>query len=356
MADLGLIEGYYGKPWSWEERADTIAFLAPHGYRFYIYAPKADIYLRRLWREPHPREDAEQLTTLSKRARAAGVAFGVGLSPTKLQYGFTADAKESLGRKIDELQQFGIDHLGLLFDDMKGDVPDLAPRQVEVIHWVAERMGSTRLIVCPSYYTDDPILDKVFGARPEGYVEHLGENIDPSIEIFWTGEEVCSREVSVGHLTRVAETLRRKPFLWDNYPVNDGERMSQFLHLRGFTGRRAGIGDLLSTHGINPALQPVLSRIPALTLVDCYRLGDDYEYGASFLLAAQRVLGEDLAAQVYEDVLQLQDIGLDRLGDKAEKLRARYEQSDHAGAKEIVAWLNGAYRITDEIIQAQAGE
>ena len=47
------------------------------------------------------------------------------------------------------------------------------------------------------------------------------------------------RRISIAPL--IGEAMRRKPFLWDNYPVNDGPRMSQFLHLRAFTGRGAAI-------------------------------------------------------------------------------------------------------------------
>jgi hyaluronoglucosaminidase len=65
------------------------------------------------------------------------------------------------------------------------------------------------------------------------------------------------------------------------------------------------------------------------------------------------VLGEELGAMLHEDVLVLQDIGLDRLGDKESYLRERYASSDHAGAREIIAWLDGEYRITDEIVQTQ---
>jgi hypothetical protein len=54
-----------------------------------------------------------------------------------------------------------------------------------------------------------------------------------------------------------------------------------------------------------------------------------------------------------EDLLTLQDIGLDRLGEKEKLLRERYEGVDHAGAREVIAWLDGDYRITDEIVQTQ---
>jgi hypothetical protein len=171
--------------------------------------------------------------------------------------------------------------------------------------------------------------------------------------VFWTGEEVCSREISPGHLRRVGEQLGRKPFLWDNYPVNDGQRMSRYLHLRAFTGRPAGIADHVRGHAINPALQPVLSRIPALTLVESYREGADYRYGGAFQRAAAAVLGEDLGTRVREDLLTLQDVGLDRLGEKEELLRERYASVDHPGAREIIGWLDGEYRITDEIVHTQ---
>jgi hypothetical protein len=63
------------------------------------------------------------------------------------------------------------------------------------------------------------------------------------------------------------------------------------------------------------------------------------------------VLGADLGERVREDLLTLQDIGLDRLGEKEKALRERYGNLDHPGAREIISWLDGAYRITDEIVQ-----
>ncbi|MEO8194211.1 MAG: beta-N-acetylglucosaminidase domain-containing protein [Gemmatimonadales bacterium] len=350
---LGVIEGFYGKPWTWESRAETVSFLAPYGYRFYLYAPKADPFLRRRWQDPHPDNIAERIGALAAHCRAKGVRFGIGLSPYELFNNFDDSAREALERKLTFFDAIGVEDMAILFDDMRGDIPDLARMQVEIVHWAVERTKATRVIVCPSYYSDDPVLDRVFGNRPDGYLEDLGKTLDQSIQIFWTGEEVISRQFTPGHLERVTEQLDRKPFLWDNYPVNDGQRMSQYLHLRGFTGRPAANSDHIAAHGINPALQPTLGRIPAITLADSYRLGDEYQYGESFRHACIEVLGEELGKRVREDLLTLQDIGLDRLGEKEKLLRDRYEGVDHPGAREIIAWLNGDYRITDEIVQTQ---
>ncbi len=334
-------------------REEQVAFLAPRGYGFYLYAPKADKFLRRRWREQHPPETADRLIGLARQCRRFGMRFGVGLSPFEVYRNFDAEAQAVLADKLAFLDAVGIDDLGILFDDMRGDVPDLAESQVRIVHWIGERTRASRLMVCPTYYTDDPALDRAFGERPADYLTDLGAGLDPAIEVFWTGEEVCSREYGVAHLARVGEALRRKPFLWDNYPVNDGPLMSPYLHLRAMTGRPGAIGDHISAHGINPALQPVLSRIPALSLAESYRLGAAYEYGAAFLHAATEVLGEDLARLVQRHISLLQDAGRDRLGPAALRLRERYSGYAQPGAREIVAWLDGDYRTTAEMIEAQ---
>jgi hyaluronoglucosaminidase len=353
MVEIGIIEGYYGRPWSWSERHSVLEQLATRGYRFFLYAPKADLYLRRRWAEPFPPELLEALRGFSSRCRELGVRFGVGLSPYELHTAFDERARTALRTKLESFRDIGIDDLGILFDDMRGDLPDLAARQIEIVEWIADRASADRLIVCPSYYTDDIVLDRVFGQRPDGYLEELGTKLDPSIHLFWTGEEVCSREISPAHVDRVAEQMRRIPFLWDNYPVNDGQRMSQYLHLRAFTGRSAALAGRIAAHGVNPALQPTLSLIPALTLREVYAQGERYAYGHAFLEAATEVLGESLAHRLREDLLVLQDVGLDRLADRASQLRERWSDVTHPAAVEIVTWLDGGYRITDEIVQTQ---
>jgi hyaluronoglucosaminidase len=351
MPPLGIIEGYYGAPWSWAARAAQVSFLKPHGYQFFIYAPKADAYLRKRWQEPHPAEMAGELRKLAAHCAAEGVRFGVGLSPFEIYRDFGDEAKAALGRKLAELDGFGVQDLGILFDDMRGDLPGLAQTQADIIHWIAERSKASRIIMCPTYYADDPMLDRAFGQRPADYLRDLGARLDGKIEMFWTGEEVCSREYSPGHLARVTGEMGRKPFLWDNYPVNDGLRMSPYLYIRSFTGRPAAMGEHLSAHAVNPALQAVLTRIPCLTLADCYRDGDDYHYGEAFRAAATAVLGEALGDMVIRHLGLLNDTGLERLEpETAARMRERYAAVDHDGAREIVDWLDGKYVISRKMM------
>lgn len=346
--ELGIIEGYFGSPWRWADRTYVMRTLAGRGYGFFIYAPKADAHLRRRWREPHPAAEHEALAAFAAACRATGVRFGIGLSPFEVFRQFDDAARSALKVRVAQLDSLGLDDLAILFDDMRGDLPDLASRQAEIVAFVAGCTNATRLIMCPSYYTDDAVLDRVFGQRPANYLEDLGRLLDPKVQVFWTGEEVCARAFSPGHLERVAGQLRRKPFLWDNYPVNDGPRMSQHLHLRGFTGRPASMAAHVAAHAINPALQPHLSLIPALTLADSYALGERYCYMASFCAAAGAVMGPEAARLLENDLSPLQDAGLSQLGERVQRLRAKWAAHADPAAQEIVAWLDGRYAITSE--------
>lgn len=351
--ELGLIEGRFGRIWDATERSYVVRTLATAGYGFYHYGPKADRSLRREWRQSHDRAATEALERLSAEVRGARMRFGIALTPVGSTHPFDAAARADLTRRIAELDAIGIDDLAILFDDLRGDMPELAARQAEVVNFCASLTRATRVYTCPTYYSDDPVLDVVFGARPADYLHDLGRRLDPAIQVYWTGEEVCARAIEPAHLKRVAGELGRPVCLWDNWPVNDGSRMSRFLHLRAFTGRSADAAPYLSGHAINPALQARLGCIPALTLPMVYARGPDYAYGKAFDDAAQQMLGSDFAAVLREDLPALQDVGLERLGARASRLRTRYAAIDHPAAREIIAWLDGTDLMTDDEVQTQ---
>ncbi|HEY1750437.1 MAG TPA: beta-N-acetylglucosaminidase domain-containing protein [Caulobacteraceae bacterium] len=351
---LGIIEGYYGIPWSWDMREAQARFLSARGYSSYVYAPKADKFLRKRWREDHPQVEADRLARMAALCKTLGMSFGVGLSPYEAYRDFGEETRAALARRIAFFDACGVTDLAILFDDMKGDQADLAEVQVRMAHFVAERTKASRLIVCPTVYTDDAMLQRVYGDYPPDYLDVLGRDLDPRFEIYWTGEEVCSREYSPGHLARIAERLRRKPTLWDNYPVNDGIGMSPFLYLRAFTGRPASIGEHLTAHMVNPCLQPVLFRIPALTLAESYERGEAYEYAKAWDRAAETVLGDEMAAVMRRHFRLFHDQGLGRIDEQTPRIRERWSVFDHPAAREVLAWLDGYWRVTREMMEADA--
>ncbi len=340
---LGIIEGFFGREWSWQERREHVSFLAAQGFNSYLYAPKGDRWLRRDWASPFPPSHLTQLRELAETCRQQGIAFGIGLSPMELYRDFNQSQRQALAAKLEVLNLLQLDRLCILFDDMRGDLPDLAQRQLEIVEFSAGITNAASLAVCPTYYSSDPVLERVFGTMPGDYLEDLGAGLATGIDIFWTGPKVLSKDYPAAHLQLIGTKLRRKPLIWDNYPVNDGKQLVDFLHLRPFHPHKAVLGEWASGHCANPMNQAWLSRIPLFSMPALYT--DIYDPEILLEQACLSLCGEQLGRLILEDVPLLQDVGLARLepADR-ERLRARYQAHAASGyAREILDWLDGVY-------------
>src|SRR5690242_3003229 len=111
-AHRGMIEGFYGPPWSWEARAEVMRFGRERGPQEYFYAPKDDPLHRARWRDLYPTEVLDALAGLvAEETLRVGYAIGPGLS---MDFGSAAD-RESLHRKVDQVVATGIDLVCLAF-------------------------------------------------------------------------------------------------------------------------------------------------------------------------------------------------------------------------------------------------
>lgn len=344
MFHYGLIEGFYGRRWSWAERADMTRFLAGHGYRRYVYAPKGDAALRRDWRQPFADEWLQTVEQWARVCRTEGIEWGLGLSPTGLQGRYGKAERQLLRDRLRELDALAPDCLWILFDDMRGDLPRLAINQCAVLdHVLAETAAA--VAVCPTYYSFDPVLTQVFGPMPKGYLEELGHALPDAVDILWTGESVLSARYTEADCGRVADLLRRPPLIWDNYPVNDGRKTSDHLHLDAFRGRPWQLRDWTRGQMVNPMNQPALSQLPLSTLPAVYRQRDDYDPDAARRAAFAR-LPEELAALLERDWRCFQFDGRSSLpGKERESILAEYERMPHPAAEEVCRWLRGEYEF-----------
>lgn len=238
-------------------------WLARLGFQAYLYAPKADGALRKAWHDPLSVDEMELLHRLGAVCRECGLTFVVGLSPYALYESYTDTEQGKLQGKVRQLVDAGIAGLALLFDDMPGNASSLAQRQIEICHDVEDWVGDLPLLMCPTYYSEDPVLDRLFGGRPDGYSQELGAGLSESVEVFWTGPKVCSEAIGGVDLENVVHGLKRPIALWDNYPVNDSKVRSEHIYIQAIEGRDESIRPFLSSHWSNAMNQPALS-LPAL--------------------------------------------------------------------------------------------
>jgi len=349
---IGIIEGFFGQPWPWKDRHDYAGFLASCGYAFYIYAPKSDPHLRKAWKSDWPETDWNELKALRERYAKASVAFGIGLSPYGLVEEHTSANIHELREKVRRLNALEPDLLAILFDDMPTIDKHLAKIQTDIVH---ETLGVSRadaFLTCPTFYSDDPVLERMFCKTPEGYLQTLGAGLDEQVRMFWTGPRVCSEGYADAHLTDVASRMGRKPFLWDNYPVNDGPKMCKHLHLRAFTGRTPILAERAAGIAANPMNQAHLSKIPLATLP--LSLSDErtYDPEEAFRSVARQLGGEAFARALLEDLSPFQDDGLDRMStERRAVLRAKYAAIPGPFSAEILRWLEGGYAPSVDVLE-----
>ena len=338
----GVIEGFFGRPWSWESRLSGADFLRDSGFRLYIYAPKSESFLRGRWREPIPPETQHHLSELSARHRQNGIAFGIGLTPFEIYLNYDMSAQASLRAKVLQINQIGVDTLCILFDDMRGDVDGLAEVQARVISDICNCSSATSFIVCPTYYSYDQRLAREFGSPPKDYLRDLGRIVDPRIDFFWTGEKIISDGYSASHLADVAADIGRKPFIWDNSIANDARTRTNFLFFDPAAGGWNLPADRVAGVAINPMNQPYLSRIALRGFRNVFTKGP----GQSFLPAICRELcGPIIAVHLLAEIDLFQNKGLAQLGaDTRHRLLDWYEkQRSNPFAAEVAAWLRGEY-------------
>jgi hyaluronoglucosaminidase len=277
----GIVEGFFGPPWSMAHRRRLFAFGAARGMNTYLYAPKDDPYHRKLWRRPYPASQWRELLSLIRAAQKQQIDFVYGFHPGEGLYFGDDRAVGILLRKAQRFYDAGVRIFAVLFDDIPsrlGDPRDRRAFQNSLARaegtWMAKIIASqpagwsaVEWWICPSYYSEDVLLERVFGRFEPEFLETLAQYLPPKIPCFWTGPSVVSKSITHTHVRRIAKKIKRPLLLWDNYPVNDLS-MRDELHIGPVTGRDPRLTQVVYGYLNNPLLQEELSFLPLATCFD----------------------------------------------------------------------------------------
>jgi hyaluronoglucosaminidase len=320
----GVIEGYYGRPWTGDARRDVIRFLGAQGLDAFVYAPKNDEYHRERWRDPYPAATLDDLRATAVVARDSGVELVYALSPVlDVCYSCPADFR-ALTKKLRQLARARVRRFGLLFDDGGTIASDrdakryggrdgaaLGRAQGDLVRrtdaWLRGRGLPGLALVVPTEYAGTMCLP---------YHATLAARVPNRIPIGWTGPGVFAETITAAMAEARARCLPRHPvLLWDNYPVNDTV-VSNSLHLGPLTGREARLpARLTGGYLLNPMTQPHASLV-ALGTAAAY-LADPATYDPEAAWQATLAAldpGHDslgiVAAQLRSSALDLRDARL----------------------------------------------
>ena len=282
FAVRGVVEGFYGTPWTHDARLEVISFLAARGMNAYAYAPKDDARHRTEWRVPYDAAELERFRELAEHGAAHGVQFGFAISPgLDIEYESDAD-RATLLAKLLPLRDAGVSWFLLLLDDIPLQ-PGLAPRQAALVTWLRSALPDAALTMCPTEYV---------GTHPSPYLAELGAGLPADVDVMWTGPTVCSPELHAADAQGWTQALGdRRVIVWDNYPVNDA-LMTGSLHLGPYEGRDADLAGVVGGVLCNPMTQARASQIALATAMEFLSEPDAYDAAASWSRAIAAVGGD----------------------------------------------------------------
>lgn len=232
----GIIEGFYGIPWTFEERKSMIKFLPQIGMNQYIYAPKDDPFHNKKWREPYPKDQLEKIKVLADLSKENGIDFTWAIHPGQNPFDFDKyeEEIEKIFAKYGSLLEVGVKSFGLCMDDIDKNIAfekrfDHMKLIKDLADFVYDKTGENLYFVHP-WYNDDWIDEK-------GYdYEKLLKNIE-NINIMWTGNQVVA-PISHKSNEKFTERIGKKPYIWFNWPVNDYRPDEIFLEVFEFYDSR----------------------------------------------------------------------------------------------------------------------
>ncbi len=217
----GFIEGYYGIPWSNEDRMSLMEFGGEFKMTSYVFAPKDDPYHTSKWRQLYPASEIAAIAEMVEVGNATKCKFVWTAHP--FMGGFNANDVEgeiaALLNKFDQLYSVGVRQFGVLGDDVGQLNRQVVIQVMEAVSaWAAEKGDVYDSVFCPAGYNhswqgDYSELNQYDAGFPD------------DVQIFWTGEAVCQpvEQKTLDHFRNhnASNGSRRSPLFWLNWPVND---------------------------------------------------------------------------------------------------------------------------------------
>jgi hyaluronoglucosaminidase len=302
----GIVEGFFGPLWSMAQRKALFEFGAARGMNTYVYAPKDDPYHRKRWRDSYPPRQWRELLRLIHYAQKNHIDFVYGFHPGEGLCFSDREPIDTLLRKAGRFYQAGVRTFAVLFDDIPSRLTRERDQRIfknslarAEATWLAEIKArqpaswtEVEWWICPSYYSEDKLLERVFGKFEPDFLDTLAEYLPAQVACFWTGPRVVPKEITVAHMRRIAKRVKQQLILWDNYPVNDLS-MADELHIGPLQGRDPRLPEIVYGYLNNPLLQEELSFLPLATCFDYAAAPRAYASESSWNRAVKQRFGVD---------------------------------------------------------------
>ena len=318
----GVIEGYYGVPYSQEVTEDLFRFMARYKMNTYMYGAKSDPYHSRFWDKPYPKSITAQekeigmlsepmLQSMTSVAHQCKVNFIWAIHPGQAFTDSTqTDVLDRIMHKFADMHRLGVRQFGVFVDDV--GVPDDAKvlklgadrltRLQEMIDskWNGKGANAADTVKALHYVPQLYAYSWVSKEKGEKFFRSLSP-VPAKVNIYITGRAVWTVPNSEDPKL-VSSWLGRDVAWWWNYPCNDNDMDKLFMldTYRNFSDeahidRQAtleknlkGVKTLIS----NPMQQGEASKIALFSIGDYAWNRAAFDNEQSWMASLQAVFGK----------------------------------------------------------------
>jgi len=344
----GIVEGFYGKPWTHAQKLKGIEFFADCNMNTYFLAPKDDPLQRFNWRSPFSVEYLRDTAELISRGKLHGIDFVLCVSPgLSVEYSNDADV-DAVVERFKQLTDLGATHFGMLWDDIAWELQhesdslkyiSTAQAHADFTNRVWDKLIAynerAKLTVCPMHYA---------GRGNEPYLVDLGRELKPRINLMWTGRSICSEYLDIADAVIFERSALRPALYWDNFPVNDGG-LQVNLYIGPVRGREKGLHKYSAGLLANPMLQFEASQIPISTIGEYLWNSEKYNPDEAWERALVKLISDESDRSALRRFLRT-SMGTMVGGDPAPDLR----QIFRAG---VTAWRAGDMSKAAEVFRTE---
>ena len=297
VVERGVVEGFYGNPFSHSDRLRQFEFYGKNKMNAYIYGPKDDPYhgFSNRWRDPYPATDALRIKELIAKAHENKVNFVWAVHPgndikwTDTDADGVIDDFKACVNKFELMYQLGVRSFAVFFDDIGGIGTDPVnqAKLMNYLHsaFVKKKPDVQALILCPTQYNQ---------AWSGGdYLSILGTQMDKSVRIMWTGKSVV-RMIDEETMDWINSRIRRNAYIWLNYPVTD--YVIDHLLMGPVVGNATTIATQLSGFTANPMEYAEASKVALFSIADYAWNMKKFNPQTSWINAIKHILPDNFAA------------------------------------------------------------
>lgn len=327
----GLVEGYYGYPYSVEVKKDLMHHMMRYKMNTYMYGAKSDPYHSQMWKDAYPTTiSAEQekngwltqdmVKDISEVSAETKVNFIWAIHPGNDFVG-SATVINDIMSKFQKMHALGVRHFGVFVDDvgipstdadMKKNADRLSELQTAIENKWNFKGAEATDTVRPLHFVPQIYCNSFASSvdQRQRFMAALSQ-VQPYITVYSTGQGVWSVPNN-DHTTTIMNEFGRPMGWWWNYPCNDNadsriypmDMYSNFVDMPAIGNNSRLPSSLNQCQGIvaNPMQQGEVAKTSLFSIADYAWNNTAYNNEQSWEASFKSLIKDEQKRQAYHDI------------------------------------------------------